>query len=98
MTPVVVIPVTKPLAFTVICGTKVEEPKVPTFELTVAKVPTPVTFEEPSNAGLVYAKSPVIAIVLASDNLVTVSALPIIWPINVSAYTSLNLYKTLPIS
>ena len=85
LTPTDEIPVTKPLAFTVICGTKVEEPKVPVVELTVANVPAAVTFEEPSNAGLVYAKSPVIAIVLAFNNLVAVAALPAIVPVIVVA-------------
>ena len=85
MTPTDEAPVTKPLAFTVICGTKVEEPKVPTFEFTVANVPAAVTFPVPSNAGLVYAKSPVIAIVLAFNNLVAVSALPAIVPVIVVA-------------
>jgi hypothetical protein len=63
-TAAVVTAVTSPLALTVTTGIKVCEPKDPTLELTVAKVPVPVTLPVPSNDPLVYAKSPVIATVL----------------------------------
>jgi len=63
-TAAVVTAVTKPLALTVTTGIRVCEPKDPTLELTVANVPVPVTLSVPLNDSLVYAKSPVIAIVL----------------------------------
>jgi len=63
-TAAVVTEVTRPLALTVTTGIRVCEPKDPTLLLTVANVPVPVTLPVPSNDPLVYAKSPVIAIVL----------------------------------
>jgi len=45
--------VIKPLAFTVIIGTDDAPPKLPVFELTVARVPAAVTLPLPSKLGLV---------------------------------------------
>jgi hypothetical protein len=52
----------------------------PTFALTVASVPVPVTAAEPLNEPLVYAKSPVIAIVRP---VVRVAALPVVFWLSV---------------
>jgi hypothetical protein len=65
--------VTKPFALTVILATVNE----PTFALTVASVPAPVTAAEPLNEPLVYAKSPVIAIVRPVAKVVAVLAFPL---------------------
>ena len=48
----------------------------PTLVFTVANVPVAVTFAEPSKLGLVYAKSPVTAIVLP---VVSVAADPVVF-------------------
>lgn len=69
--------VINPLPFTVNVGMEVEEPKLPTLELTVARVPTAVTFPDPSKEGEVYVKSPDIDIVRAVARMVAVSALPV---------------------
>ena len=63
---------------TVITGTAVAEPACPTFEFTVARVPAAVTLPAPVKLGEVYAKSPVIAIVLPVARAVAVSALPVV--------------------
>jgi len=68
--------VIKPLPLTVKLGTLVELPKLPVFELTVARVPAAVTLPLPSKLGLVYARSPVIAIVREVASAVAVEALP----------------------
>jgi len=47
----------------------------PTLVFTVANVPAAVIFDEPSKLGLVYAKSPVMAIVLP---VVNVAAEPVV--------------------
>ena len=86
----VVTPVTRPLALTVTTGIAVADPKVPTLLLTVANVPAAVMLPDPSNDGLVYVRSPVIAIVLAAANLVAVSALPVKAPTNVVEVTDVN--------
>lgn len=72
--------VIKPLAFTVKLGTEVPLPKLPTLLLTVASVPAAVTLPEPSKLGLVYVKSPVMAIVREVANAVAVLALPLSAP------------------
>ena len=63
--------VTNPLALTVTLAFVNE----PTLALTVASVPVAVTFAEPLKLGLVYAKSPVISIVLP---VVRVAAEPVV--------------------
>ena len=68
--------VIKPLPLTVIDALV----KLPTLVLTVAKVPAAVTLAEPSKLGLVYAKSPVIEIVLP---VVSVAADPVVFWLSV---------------
>jgi hypothetical protein len=67
--------VISPFPFTVNVPVWVALPKLPTFEFTVANVPAAVTFAEPLKEGEVYAKSPVIAIVLP---VVNVAAEPVV--------------------
>ena len=54
---------------------------MPTLLLTVASVPVPVTLALPSNEPLVYAKSPVIAIVRPFAKAVAVPAFPVTEPV-----------------
>ena len=64
--------VTRPFALTVTLAFVNE----PTFEFTVARVPVAITSCEPLNAGLVYERSPLIAIVRA---VARVAALPVVF-------------------
>ena len=64
--------VTRPLPLTVTLAFV----KDPTFELTVARVPVAVTLAEPLNDGLVYDRSPVIAMVRP---VVNVAADPVVF-------------------
>jgi hypothetical protein len=67
--------VTNPLELTVTLAFVNE----PTFAFTVAKVPAAVMLADPLNDGLVYAKSPVIAIVRPVCSVVAVAALPVVF-------------------
>ena len=69
--------VTRPFAFTVSTGIAVVEPKLPTFELTVAKVRAPDTAAVPSTAERVAVASPVKLRFRAVAHLVAVDALPV---------------------
>ena len=66
--------VTRPLALTVTIGIAVVEPKLPTLELTVARVLAPVTLAVPSKFPEVHVTSPVIEAVRAVAHLVAVAA------------------------
>ena len=65
------------MALTVKVATLVPLPKLPTLALTVARVLVAVTLPLPSKLGLVYDKSPVIAIVRPVASAVAVVALPL---------------------
>lgn len=68
--------VINPLAFTVMLAFV----NAPTLAFTVANVPAAVTLADPLNEGLVYARSPVIAMVRP---VVSVAALPVVFWFNV---------------
>ena len=85
----VVTPVTNPLAFTVITGTNVEEPNVPTLELTVARVvaiaPADVVIS-PVNAGIrEAANAPELILVAFVVSVVADVAKPLIFEVLIPA-------------
>ena len=85
----VVTPVTNPLAFTVITGTNVEEPNVPTLELTVARVvaiaPADVVIS-PVNAGIrEAANAPELILVALVVSVVADVAKPLIFEVLIPA-------------
>jgi hypothetical protein len=95
----VVTDVTRPFALTVTTGIDDAEPNVPTLLLTVANVDADDTLPDPSNAKLVQATSPLIAIVLAVANAVAVLALPVnapVKPVEVTEVKPANVVDVAP--
>jgi len=93
----VLTPVTKPLAFTVITGIKVAEPKEPTLELTVAKVAAADTALDPLKL-VDHETSPVILIDLEVASALALVALPDRFAVTVPAekFPEASLATTVP--